>query len=151
MRSELSRRARTGLVVLCAVCTLVGTGCGPKRVPAGGKVELDGKPLEGGILYFNPDTSKGNTARIMGSSPVKNGHFDLRTDGIERSDGGPGIPLGWYKVSVRVNQAGEPPRFPGPAVVDIDPIYLSHEKTPISIEIVENPAEGAYDIAFKKK
>jgi hypothetical protein len=121
------------------------------RVPASGKVELDGKPLEGGILYFNPDVSKGNNARVSCTSPVKNGQFELRTAGIERSDSGPGVPPGWYKVSVRVNQAGEPPRFPGPAVVDIDPIYLDEDKTPVSIEVVENPAPGAYDIAFKKK
>jgi hypothetical protein len=132
---------------------MIAGGCGPslRRVPAGGNVTIDGKPLEGGILYFNPDISKGNEARVSCSSGVKNGKFELRTAGVERSDSGPGIPLGWYKVNVRVNLPGEPtPRFAGPAV-KIDPRYLDPEKTPLSIEIVEEPAPGAYDLKLTSK
>jgi hypothetical protein len=151
MVTEMMRWVRVGLIVFHAVGMLFLTGCGPKRVPAGGTVELDGKPLEGGILYFNPDNSKGNTAQVSCSSPIKNGRFELQTIGIERSGSGSGVPLGWYKVTVRVNQEGEPPRFPGPAVVDIDPVYLNVEKTPLAIEVVENPAPGAYDLKMTKK
>lgn len=136
-----------------ALGTILLTGCnqGLRRVPAGGTVTLDGKPLEGGILYFNPDVSKGNTAQVSCSSPVKDGKFELRTAGIERSDSGPGIPPGWYKVTVRVNLVGEPiRRFPGPPV-KINPKYLKPDKTPLTIEIVDEPAPGAYDLKMESK
>jgi hypothetical protein len=151
MITRIRRQARLVLFAVGAFGILSLAGCGPKRVPASGSVDLDGKPLEGGILYFNPDTSKGNNARVSCSSPVKNGKFELQTAGVERSDSGPGVPLGWYKVSVRVNTPGEPPIFPGPVIANIDPVYLDPEKTPVSIEVVENPAPGQYDIKLKKK
>jgi hypothetical protein len=143
------RRWRPVGVALCVLGMLSAGGCGPKRVPAGGTVELDGQPLEAGILYFNPDTAKGNTARVSCTSAVKNGRFELRTDGIERSDSGTGVPLGWYKVTVRVNEPGEKPTFPGPAY-EINPKYLDVNLTPIEIEVVENPEPGRYDIKLTK-
>jgi hypothetical protein len=129
---------------------LAGCSKGPRRVPAGGTVELDGQPLQGGVLFFNPDESRGNTARVSVSSPVKNGKYELQTLGVERSESGPGVPLGWDKVQVRVNMPGEVPMFPGQPAIKVDPIYLDAEKTPISIEIVENPEPGQYDIKLKK-
>jgi hypothetical protein len=148
---EMMWRRRAVLIAFCAFGMLFLAGCGPKRVPAGGTVELDGKPLEGGILYFNPNTEKGNKAKVSCSSPIRNGKFELRTDGIERSDSGTGVPPGWYKVYVRVNQAGEPPMFPGPAVVDINPKYLDPDQTPLEIEVVENPEPGRYDLKMTSK
>ena len=148
---EMIRRRRLALIAFCAFGMLFLAGCGPKRVPAGGTVELDGKPLEGGILYFNPDESKGNTAKVSCTSPVRNGKFELRTDGVERSDSGTGVPPGWYKVYVRVNQAGEPPLFPGPAVVDINPIYLDPAKTPLQIEVVGNAEKDRFDLKMTSK
>jgi hypothetical protein len=125
-------------------------GCanGPRRVPASGTVELDGQPMNGGILMFEPDVAKGNNVRVSCSSPIRNGRYDLHTAGVERRDTGPGIPLGWYKVCVRVNRPGIPPTFPGQPTFDIDPKYLDAQNSPLSIEIVENPAPGAYDIKF---
>jgi hypothetical protein len=89
----------------CAGGLLLLAGCskGPRRVAAGGTVTLDGKPLEGGILYFNPDESKGNTARVSCTSPIQDGRYELQTTGIRRSESGAGVPLGWYKVTLRVN------------------------------------------------
>ena len=130
---------------------LFGCSTGPKRVPASGTIELDGRPLEAGILVFDPDVAKGNTARVSCTSPVHNGHFDVQTAGVERSDTGPGIPLGWYKVSIRANRPGVPPTFPGQPVLDIDAKYLNPDKTTLEIEIVENPAPGAYDLKVTKQ
>jgi hypothetical protein len=141
--------ARIAPVVL-AILLLCGCSNGPKRVPAAGIVELDGRPMEGGILMFEPDVSKGNNARVSCSSPVRGGRYELQTAGVERSDSGPGIPLGWYKICVRANRPGAPPAFPGQPVLDIDPKYLDPQKSPVSIEIVENPAPGAYDLKFTK-
>lgn len=136
-----------------ACASLLGLlGCGGlKRVPAGGTVTIDGKPLEGGILYFNPDLSKGNNARVSCTSGVRDGRFTLQTSGIERSDSGPGVPLGWYKVSVRVNMPGEKPIFPGQPAIKIHPKFLDPQKTPLEIEVVEEPAPGAYDLKLTSK
>jgi hypothetical protein len=131
---------------------LAGCGTGPRRVPAGGTVTLDEKPMEGGILYFDPDAAKGNSARVSCMSPIrKDGRFDLRTDGVERSDSGPGIPLGWYKVYVRVNDPGEVPIFPGQPAYKINPKFRNPDKTPLAIEVVDNPAPGAYDLKITSK
>jgi|GEM_PF-1808549 len=151
MRSIHSFRISTaGAALALSIAFVSGCSTGAKRVPAGGTVELDGQPVNGGILMFEPDFSKGNNARVSCSSPIRNGRYELQTAGVERSDSGPGIPLGWYKVSVRANRPGVPPTFPGQPVLDIDAKYLDPEKTPISIEIVENPAPNAYDVKFTK-
>jgi hypothetical protein len=151
MASKTVLRGRGIALASCALVMLLQVGCSKeRRVPAGGTVTLDGKPLEGGILFFNPDVSKGNTARVSCTSPVRDGKFQLRTDAIKHADSGPGVPLGWYKAYLRVNTAGEQPIFPGP-VVQIHSRYLDAEKTPLEIEVVENPAPGAYDLKVTSK
>jgi hypothetical protein len=129
---------------------LFGCTSGLKRVPASGTVELDGKPMNGGILMFEPDATKGNTASVSCSAPIRDGKYELRTAGVERSDSGPGIPPGWYKVYARVNRTGGPPQFPGQPAFDIDARFLDPQKTPVSIEIVETPEPGAYNVTFTK-
>ena len=138
------KRHHAVLMVFCVTAMLFLAGCskGPRRVPAGGTIEVDGKPLEGGILSFNPDVEKGNTARVSCTSPVRNGRFQIQTAGIERSESGPGVPLGWYKVSVRVNMPGEKPIFPGQPAIDIDRAYLNAPKSPLSIEVVDAARRG---------
>jgi hypothetical protein len=151
MVREMVWGGRAVLIAFCALGMLFLSGCGPKRVPAGGTVELDGKPLAGGILYFNPNNEKGNTAQVNCSSPVKDGHFQLQTAGIERSDSGAGVPLGWYKVTLRVNMPGEKPIFPGQPAIQVNPKYLKPETTDLEIEVVENPQPGAYDLKMTSK
>jgi hypothetical protein len=151
MLTESVRRGRAVLLASCAFGMLFLAGCGPKRVPAGGTVELDGKPMECGMLYFNPDESKGNTAAVSCTSPIKDGRFELRTNGIERSDSGSGVPLGWYKVTVRVNTPGEKPIFAGQPAIQVAPKYLNPETTPLKIEVVENAEPGKYDLKMTSK
>ncbi len=129
-----------------ALVTLAGCAKAPRRVPASGSIELDGQPMKGGVIFLSPDTEKGNTARVSNSGKIQNGRFEIETAGIERNDAGRGVPVGWYKVFVRVNTPGERPKYPGLPEIDVDPMYLFPEKTPLAIEIVENPAPGAYDI-----
>jgi hypothetical protein len=151
MVTEMVRRGRLVLLAFCALGILFLSGCGPKRVPAGGTVELDGKPMEGGILYFQPNAAKGNTAQVNCSSPIKGGRFQLQTAGIERSDSGSGVPPGWYKVTLRVNMPGEKPIFPGQPAIQVNPKYLNAETTDLEIEVVENPQPGAYDLKLTSK
>lgn len=103
------------------------------------------------MLYFNPNEAKGNTARVSCSSPIKGGRFELRTDGVERSESGSGVPPGWYKVTVRVNEPGEVPVFPGQPAYVIAPKYLDPEKTPLEFEVVENPGPDRYNLKITSK
>jgi hypothetical protein len=120
-------------------------GCGGlRRVPVSGSVTLDGKPLQGGVLLFHPDESKGNTARAACSGPVKDGHYTLFTSAVTKSDTGAGAPLGWYKVTL-LND------LPGAPVINVHSKYLRPETTPVAIEIVEDPQSGAYDVKLTTK
>jgi len=106
-------------------------------------VTLDGQPLQGGVLLFHPDESRGNTARASCTGPVKAGRYFLVTSGVTKADTGEGAPLGWYKVTL-IND------LPGMAEIKVHSKYLRPETTPLEIEIVENPAPGAYDLQMTK-
>jgi hypothetical protein len=109
---------------------------------------LDGKPLDGGILVFSPDPAKGNVSQISCSSPVKEGHFELQTIGITRSGSGSGVPPGWYKVILRTPQMGGR-KQPG-AQIEVNERFQNVEKTPLSVEVKDNPDPGAYDFKLTK-
>ena len=118
---------------------LVGCDSGYKRIPVSGNVTLDGKPLQGGVLLFHADSSKGNNIRASCTGPVKDGHFTLVTSGVQKNDTGSGAPMGWYKVTLITD-------LPGTPIINVAPKYLQPETTPVAIEIVENPQPGASDI-----
>ena len=101
---------------------------------------------------FNPDASKANTAQISTTSWIKNGKYELKTNAIITSESGPGVPKGWYKVTVRCNLPGEdPPTFEGQPAYSIHRKYMDAEKTPVSVEVVDNPQPGHYDIKVTSK
>jgi hypothetical protein len=132
--------------VLCALGLASLAGCGGgefKKVPVGGTVTLDGQPLNGGVLHFYPDTSKGNQYRVDCLSPVRSGKYELLTTAVRSSDTGSGAPLGWYKVYLDTTVPGAPE--------NIHPRFTTPEKTTVSVEVVENPSAGAYDIKFTSK
>ena|SRR5713226_2765571 len=131
------------LLVLLSI-TLPGCDRGIRRIPVSGTVTLDDKPLQGGVLSFQADESKGNTVRASCTGPVKDGRYTLVTSGVTRKDTGSGAPLGWYKV-ILLND------LPGTPIINVHSKYLSPETTPLSIEIVENPQPGAYDIKLTTK
>ena len=145
-----TKRARwLSLAILCIFGLTSLTGCGGvRRIPVSGTVTLDGRPLNGGILVFTPDIDKGNTHKISCTSPVKEGEYDLETNGITRSDSGPGVPLGWYKVTLRVLDLSTKKHPQAPIYVNDK--FKSVEKTPLSIEVKDNPAPGAYDFKMTK-
>ena len=137
------------LAILGAVGLACLPGCGGvKRVPVSGTVTVDGKPLNGGTLTFNPDGAKGNTAQIAGNGAVKDGHYELATSGITKADSGPGLPLGWYKVT------WNPPMLATKkkpqTSVDVNDKYKSVETTTLSVEVKENAQPGAYDFDLTK-
>jgi hypothetical protein len=129
---------------MVALIALFGCGREMRRIPVSGSVTLDGKPLEGGVLLFHPDASKGNTERVSCTGPIKAGRYNLVTSGVTKSDTGSGAPLGWFKVTL-IND------LPGTPVINVDSKYLNPETTPVAIEIVDNPEPGAYDVKLTTK
>ena len=139
MRKALAPRRLLGL--FAAGVLLAATGCGGlKVVPVAGTATIDGKPLGGFVVTFNPDTEKGHSGRMDCSGRLDaNGHYALRTDdGFKVYKG---APPGWYKVTI-----WSPDDKPMP----VNKKYTNLKTTELSIEVVENPAPGAYDLKFTK-
>jgi hypothetical protein len=136
-----ARRSLTTILVAC--CSLLVSGCGPsvKLVPVSGKVSLNDQPLPVGAISFAPDAERNNTARI-------NPTGGIAADGTYRvsTDGKPGAPVGWYKVTIRT----QVPSMPDAKQVRIHPDFSNPSKTPLSVEVVENAPAGAYDLKVTK-
>jgi hypothetical protein len=127
--------------------SLAGCG-GVKRLAVSGTVTLDGQPVNGGILMFNPDAAKGNTAKISCTSPVREGRYQLETVGITRADSGSGVPPGWYKVTY--NRVDLATKKKPQAEVQFNDKYRKVETTPWVVEVKDNPDPGVYDFKLTK-
>jgi hypothetical protein len=124
------------------------SGCSFKLVPVSGTVTgPDGKPLTGVGVIFSPDESKGNSRHVAAWSRLNGqGQYNLATMSVKGSDpNGPGAPLGWFKVTLLDNLPGM-----SPLPKSIDHKYTDEKKTPLEVEVVENPAPGAYDFKITK-
>jgi hypothetical protein len=137
------------LTVLAACLLAALVGCGGDGVgtcyPVGGKVSIEGKPVRGkaGTVRLKPDVAKGNKSPFDALGSIdREGKYTVVTRGKD------GAPPGWYKVVVAVVQPNSGEAFDTP-VVKMD--YLSEQKTPLTFEVVANPATGAYDLNLKKK
>jgi len=155
----LGRCLLRSLAVACLIAAAAGCGSGFKTVPVGGKVLVDGKPLAGAdaTVLFRPDPSKGNTLNLdFAGSVDEEGNYTLYHGNSNR-----GAAPGWYKIAVVATEQLEvrkPPstpeekrRFrPGPSAhfrkSMIDTKYNLPTSSGIEIEVVENPAPGAYDL-----
>jgi hypothetical protein len=149
MTTEIVRRGWLSLAIIGAFALTSGVGCGGvRRIPVAGTVMLDGQPLDGGYLEFNPDTSKGNKHTIVCKSPVKEGRYNLETSGVTRGDSGAGVPLGWYKVTFRMLQDSTKKVRVTP--INVNAKFMSVDKTPLLVEVKDNPDPGAYDFNLTK-
>jgi hypothetical protein len=131
-----------------AGAALALAGCGddsgiPPCVPVSGLVTLDGKPLTDGTVIFLGATEKGGPT---GYEPVAlidaQGTYSL----VTRHK--PGAPPGKYKVVVYWDVPGagwQKPQSRLPAR------YSDHAHTPLAVEVVKDPAPGAYDLAMTTK
>jgi hypothetical protein len=138
------------LAILGAGALTSVAGCGGvRRIPVSGTVTLDGKPFSGGTLIFSPDMAKGNIHRISCISPIKDGHYDMDTNGVTPRDSGSGVPLGWYKVIFRQLAEGtkKHPIIP----VNVHDRFRDADQTPLSVEVKDNPEPGSYDFKFTTK
>jgi hypothetical protein len=85
-------------VLLCAAATLCGCSSADRALaPVSGKVTLDGKPLSGGGVSFQPIAPPGTTSAGRGSVAFcdDDGNFTLNT-----IDGNPGAIVGSHRVRI---------------------------------------------------
>jgi hypothetical protein len=139
MRSFMARM-RT-LAVLCACGAVITAGCGgPKHVHVAGKATVNGKPLAGLVISFNPDPDKGNDARVscMGRIGADGQYSLISDDGFKVTKG---ARLGWYKVTVS---------SPDDAIIPVNKKYTDFRKTDLAVEVVADAQPGAYDLEFSK-
>lgn len=149
------------LPLLLGLTAVIGCGGGgsEKVVPVTGKVTLDGAPLTAGTVTFQPDESKGNKSKSSASGMVDaNGNFKLFTSDKE------GAALGWYKVGISPvgmqmggmgppTEAGkntDPNKNLAPSGGAINQKYHVPASSGLSIEVIEKPAAGAYDLKVTK-
>ena len=110
-------------------------------VPVNGKVTLkNNQPVTIGSVVFVPD--KDNTLRVMASGKINpDGTYELNTEGRT------GVPIGSYIACVRapIRKVGgkDPPPIP------FSMKYFDANESPLKIEVVANPAPGAYDLVLK--
>jgi hypothetical protein len=141
------------LLPLALLYGCLASGCGDDSgigptFPVAGKVTINNAPLtaKSTIVLFKPDASRGNTSPFEPAGTVDaDGSYSLKTKGKN------GAPPGWYKVVVTAREESPPvhPQNPRhrPATKSLVPAKYGLEKTSdLSIEVVENPGLGAYDL-----
>jgi hypothetical protein len=151
MRASLQRAVASLLLLPLAGCG-ADPGVGPV-FPVTGKITINDQPLKAAtaIVVFKPDTSKKNTSPIEPSGTVDDqGVYSLVTKGRQ------GASLGWYKVVVVAHDGKQfadmtKTRHQRPVVGSLLPAkYGSATTTDLVVEVVENPAAGAYDLKLNK-
>jgi len=144
-----SSRLRVGatLFVACLI-SLVSIGCTPSETlppmaPVKGKATLDGAPLTAGHVVLHPEKVD-PSAKVPPSAGTidSSGNFEIFTGGK------PGAPLGKYKVIVTPSMV--PAQGGTPAAAKIDQKYMVPNQTPLSIDVVDSPKEGQYDLKLGK-
>jgi hypothetical protein len=96
----------TSLALPCALVLAIGlTGCGkssgPELAPVSGRVTLDGQPMYGARLRFQPEAGGGSPSS---GTTDQDGQYEL-----SYKRGQKGAQIGWHKV--RIDSAAE---LPGP-------------------------------------
>jgi hypothetical protein len=127
------------------------SGVGP-TIPVVGKVTIQNVPLSAKqtVVLFKPDASRGNTSSFEPTGTVDaDGNYSVKTKGKN------GAPPGWYTVVVTARDEASPvhPQNPQhrPSAKSLVPAKYGLEKTSgLSIEVVANPAPGAYDLKLSQ-
>ena len=142
--------------LVCALTGLFACGCGDRygvglTYPVRGKVTLNGEPWtnETTAILCVPNPDKGNTGSHEPAGTVdREGVYKLSTKGKK------GAPPGWYKVVVTAHdsqpQHAKTPKMKSVAKSPLAPKYGQAKTTDLEIEVVENPASGAYDLKLVK-
>jgi hypothetical protein len=132
----------------CGMVCVALAGCGApseKLTPVVGKVTVNGTPLATGSVTFHPDAGKGNSTRHI---PV--GTLDAEGTYKLMSATQEGAPLGWYKVTVSAQEPIDPKNPYAPPKHLIGPKFSDASSSGLEVEVVDRPAEGAYDLKVLK-
>jgi hypothetical protein len=114
--------------------------------PVEGRVTVEGNPLRKGEILFLPDRSRGTEHMNHPQAVVRpDGTFRMATWGK------PGAPLGTYKVVVVATENPVPENPTGwiPEWLH-DVRYTRADTTDLSLEVVENPEAGRYDLELAR-
>ncbi|MDB5313923.1 MAG: hypothetical protein JWO38_8125 [Gemmataceae bacterium] len=140
-------------LLLCAPAVLALLGCrgeDPNNptslVPVGGSVTVDGSPVAKGVITFAPDV--GNPVRVAPTGELdESGKYQLSTSGKT------GAPPGKYKACVVLDPGAEESRLKTTprARPSIPPKYRRPDTTSLVVEVVAQPAAGAYDLKLSAK
>jgi hypothetical protein len=141
-------RGWLSLAMLCAFGLTSLAGCGIRRIPVSGTVTLDGQPFTGGFMEFRPDNAKGNMGSFIAIGAIVEGHYNVETRAITRSDTGDGVPLGWYKVTFGFYEESTSKRRVVPP--NVNPRFKSAATTPFAVEVKDDPEPGVYDYKLTK-
>lgn len=131
---------RSVLAAGCCAAVLVGCGGGggdgPPRFRVSGKVTFDGKPVPAGMVYFTPNTEKGNRGPA-GSAPIRNGYYD--TNSGKGTVGGPHfISVDGFDGNSTVDRPHGNPLF-APYSIEVD---LPKADSTRDLEVPASAAEG---------
>jgi hypothetical protein len=126
-------------------------GCSsPNLPPVSGQLLLDDKPIttdktKTAIINFHPDSSKGNLAKSIAVASVsETGQYTLNFGGK------PGIPEGWYKVTVNYSEPTNPKDPYSTLKQLISGKYSSKDTTPLSVEVKANAPPSNYELKVTK-
>ena len=123
------------------VFLFVLTGCKSEGVsglvPVSGKVTVEGTPLAGAGVAYQPD--KGNESpHIPSATTDAEGRYELTTAAKSKV-----APPGWYKIVITPpappKTAGEAPK----TVTAYNQKYMKSNTTDLSVEVKANAPEGA--------
>lgn len=152
MHSRVLALLRVVALLFTVGCFTLSTGCGgeAKTVPVSGKVLLDGKaitvekPKEAAVNFY-ADESKGNTLTKLPVAMVDaSGTYTLTTNGK------PGAPVGWYKVTVNYSTPANPKDEYSVRTRLVNEKYVDPKTTPLTIEVKDGAGPDAYDLKVTK-
>jgi hypothetical protein len=128
-----------GMLFALAGCKskLESLGVGP-MIPVEGKVTVGGKPLRGGMVYFNAPEGETRAYQPTGFIDTE-GNYSVSTSGEK------GAPAGKYRVTV------DPASDDKLMDLSVDAQYMTPTKTPFLFEVKENAPAGAYDLKMEIK
>jgi hypothetical protein len=152
------------LAFLVSLSGCTGTDLIGKTVPVTGKIMVDGKPLASGTVNYVPDESKGNQGKALGIGQVSNGDYTIRSTSATGDK--PGVPPGWYKVTVvamgppgadmppPAKNGGKTPAEKAPKLSDARGIaakFANARTTPLQIEVKEDATPDHYELKATSK
>ncbi len=144
------------LILFWSVSFAAGAGCGDPAdeiptVPVEGKVLLGNKPLTtGGLVIFYPDTGNKYPYEARGQINEQGVYklfcYAKQKDGNAKQIDG--APIGAYRVAVIATK--EPKDTYGDPISLINPKFGDPNESKLTVQVVENPAAGAYDLKVSR-